>query len=339
VPEVYKAIFEALEFAGSKENLPADKRLIVISTAINNNRSPIKADDVIEKANRQGIPVYTVAYKTGNRYAPDNFVRISDRTEGQTTIANTLDGINAAVRGYIDRAGAQPVSNLNEYVLEFTTNHPANGRVYQYEVRYQGERLAATYVTPEDKGSFLSNFGTYIFLIVVILAGVFVWLLNRARKTKATYDPTKQGEEAARLREAEKGQNVGTPGTREQSLQNRPAPPNTVPRKTNLRNTVIADSQSSAAVLSVTAGDFRQEFSLDKPQLTVGRAPGNDIVIPEQTVSGKHALITSEGGSFYVTDAGSTNGTYVNMIRISGKQRITPGDTIKMGAAQIKIQG
>jgi pSer/pThr/pTyr-binding forkhead associated (FHA) protein len=60
-------------------------------------------------------------------------------------------------------------------------------------------------------------------------------------------------------------------------------------------------------------------------------------VIPESTVSGKHATISNEGGNFYITDIGSTNGTFIDNQRIQGKHQLKPGDIIRVGAAQLKF--
>ncbi|MDF1823446.1 MAG: FHA domain-containing protein [Verrucomicrobiales bacterium] len=47
-------------------------------------------------------------------------------------------------------------------------------------------------------------------------------------------------------------------------------------------------------------------------QITIGRGPDNDLVLDHVSLSGSHAVIQNEGGSFKVTDLGSTNGTFVN---------------------------
>src|SRR5207248_6489631 len=46
-------------------------------------------------------------------------------------------------------------------------------------------------------------------------------------------------------------------------------------------------------------------------RVRIGRAPDNDIVIDDPTVSGAHAELRDEAGHWVVTDLGSTNGTYV----------------------------
>jgi pSer/pThr/pTyr-binding forkhead associated (FHA) protein len=335
VADVYKAIYEALDYMAEKESLPKNKQLIVLSAAINNSRSPIKAEDCIEKAQRLKIPIYTITYKTGNRYAPDNFVRLSDRTSGETTLAKTLDEIRTATRDFISLPPTKPASSGN-YVLEFTTTNPQNGRMFQYEVRYKAQRQAATYKAPEAQAGFMDSYGLYIFGIVALVAAGMGWFVYQTRQKKIEYETNKFPEQEARLRENEAGErraeqeNSRQPETKSYSNLVNQAPP------VDLKRTMIAGG-GTAPTLMVTAGTFTRNFTLDRPQLTVGRAAGNDIVIPESTVSGKHATITNEAGNFYITDTGSTNGTFINNQRIQGKHMLRPGDSIRMGAAQVKF--
>jgi pSer/pThr/pTyr-binding forkhead associated (FHA) protein len=71
--------------------------------------------------------------------------------------------------------------------------------------------------------------------------------------------------------------------------------------------------------------------------MTIGRNSGNDIVIPESTVSGNHADIVNEAGHWYIIDANSTNGVFVNGTKVS-KQKLNNNDLIKLGAATLKVQ-
>lgn len=86
------------------------------------------------------------------------------------------------------------------------------------------------------------------------------------------------------------------------------------------------------------AGDYKldvggQSISLDKPTVSLGRAPGNDGVFTNGTVSGKHAEIQFKQDGPVIKDVGSRNGTFVNGERIpAGKEvAIKPGDKIRLG--------
>jgi len=68
-------------------------------------------------------------------------------------------------------------------------------------------------------------------------------------------------------------------------------------------------------------------FSLAKGELTVGRNPGNDILIENAGVSRRHATIRWAGGQAVVEDLGSANGTYVNGQRMT-RQPLQDGDEI-----------
>lgn len=79
-------------------------------------------------------------------------------------------------------------------------------------------------------------------------------------------------------------------------------------------------------------------FELDQPEIRVGRGGDNDIRIDEISVSGHHAVIEAVPNAyledtvdFYITDSDSTNGTFVNDIRVSGRQRLNSNDLVRIG--------
>jgi serine/threonine-protein kinase len=53
-------------------------------------------------------------------------------------------------------------------------------------------------------------------------------------------------------------------------------------------------------------------LALDKPMLTLGRRGDQDLMIPEATVSGTHAVFRWQSGSWQIEDLGSTNGSYAD---------------------------
>lgn len=80
-------------------------------------------------------------------------------------------------------------------------------------------------------------------------------------------------------------------------------------------------------------GGNSEQHSLDKPMMTVGRAPDNDIVINHPAVSGHHLRLGVSASGVTVTDLNSTNGTQLNGQRIApdAPQSIQAGDTMRIG--------
>jgi ABC-type multidrug transport system ATPase subunit/pSer/pThr/pTyr-binding forkhead associated (FHA) protein len=71
--------------------------------------------------------------------------------------------------------------------------------------------------------------------------------------------------------------------------------------------------------------------------LTIGRSPENDIVLDHPAVSRKHAQIVQKGaGDIYILeDLGSSNGTYVNGIKVVQPVTLKKGDIIHIGAVKL----
>jgi pSer/pThr/pTyr-binding forkhead associated (FHA) protein len=71
---------------------------------------------------------------------------------------------------------------------------------------------------------------------------------------------------------------------------------------------------------------------LDHDVLTIGAAPGNDLVVPFPGISRAHARILRDGaGAFWLEDVGSRYGTKVNG-RAVRRVRLAHGDEIAAGS-------
>jgi predicted component of type VI protein secretion system len=74
-----------------------------------------------------------------------------------------------------------------------------------------------------------------------------------------------------------------------------------------------------------------QIFELPRGTVSIGRDPGNAVVINDSQISRLHARITPQGGLMILEDLGSTNGTTVNGLRITGPHTLAHGDEIDLG--------
>jgi len=81
-----------------------------------------------------------------------------------------------------------------------------------------------------------------------------------------------------------------------------------------------------------------QVFPLAGPVVTIGRDPSRDIALgQDSTVSRSHARVAWENGQHVLYDEGSSNGTFVNGVRVS-IQALVPGDVIQFGASKFRYE-
>jgi pSer/pThr/pTyr-binding forkhead associated (FHA) protein len=73
------------------------------------------------------------------------------------------------------------------------------------------------------------------------------------------------------------------------------------------------------------------------PQTTIGRGPTNSIQLTDNFISGEHTRLWFRNGLWYVQDAGSTNGTYVN--NQPAREALTArfGDIVQVGFIRFKL--
>jgi len=86
-----------------------------------------------------------------------------------------------------------------------------------------------------------------------------------------------------------------------------------------------------------SGGRMMKEYELNQALTVIGRREICDIYLADVGISRKHAVITRSGNQFVISDQASSNGTYVNGIRISS-QVLEPGDVIKMGSTVLTFK-
>jgi hypothetical protein len=77
---------------------------------------------------------------------------------------------------------------------------------------------------------------------------------------------------------------------------------------------------------------------LDSRALSIGRSGQNDIALTDDFASARHARIEPRRDGVWVSDAGSTNGTYVNGSKLSKPHRLKPGDVIRVGSTDLRYE-
>lgn len=74
-----------------------------------------------------------------------------------------------------------------------------------------------------------------------------------------------------------------------------------------------------------------------RPTTIIGRDPSCDVVLPDTTVSSTHTVVTRRDDAWWIEDAGSTNGTFVNQRAINRATKMSVGDVVQIGHVRLKL--
>ena len=81
------------------------------------------------------------------------------------------------------------------------------------------------------------------------------------------------------------------------------------------------------------------ERELDSSAVTLGRSPENDLVLDsDEFASVQHARIEPRRDGVWVEDLESTNGTFVNGIKLTRPRKLASGDVIRVGETDLRYE-
>jgi pSer/pThr/pTyr-binding forkhead associated (FHA) protein len=97
--------------------------------------------------------------------------------------------------------------------------------------------------------------------------------------------------------------------------------------------------QGQLVVLQSPALDVGEVVTLDTHPLTVGRGLTNDLSLAvDEFASTRHARFEPRRDGVFVEDIGSTNGTFVNGIRVTRERKLVPGDVVRIGETDLRYE-
>ena len=103
-----------------------------------------------------------------------------------------------------------------------------------------------------------------------------------------------------------------------------------------LRRAEPATEQANVPTLVCLTGDAPKQLALTKKTTTIGRGNHCDIQIVTHFVSREHARITTDRGTVIIEDLASTNGVFVNSIRVD-RHELHHGDLLTIGETQFRF--
>ena len=90
-----------------------------------------------------------------------------------------------------------------------------------------------------------------------------------------------------------------------------------------------------AMIELMSGGPLRgRRVAVKKVLVRIGRGPDNEIVIPDESVSGSHATLERRGEEWFLRDWSSRNGTFVRQERIERETKLQGPTVIQFGNVQ-----
>jgi hypothetical protein len=214
---------------------------------------------------------------------------------------------------------------------------------------HKSQSLARTYV-PHEYRVFLSprdrdRFADYEDALAAEMAG---YLLEHARRERLALisQPVVEFETDDRLGLGEFG--IQTRSVRpEQAEDGHDDAPEVLPEEASGRTMVYSTAGRVAEPLEERARSRQQTVLLvtggrrlvvGAGGATIGRSRHSDVMLDDPNLSRAHAEVRPRGGSWVVTDLGSTNGTRLNGRRLVGTEVLKPGDELEFGTTRLTFE-
>lgn len=75
-----------------------------------------------------------------------------------------------------------------------------------------------------------------------------------------------------------------------------------------------------------------------REEIVVGRDDTCDVPLQDTYCSQLHARLFARDGTWFVEDLGSTNGTYLNRMKVTGPSPIADGDEVRVGKTLLEVR-
>jgi len=97
-------------------------------------------------------------------------------------------------------------------------------------------------------------------------------------------------------------------------------------------------SMGRLVVVNSPALEEQSEYALDSSGITIGRGSQNTVALDDdEFASASHARVEPRQDGVWLEDAGSTNGTYLNGVKLSRPRKLTPGDLVRVGETDFRF--
>lgn len=336
---------------------PMRKVLVVVSDGRDRLGDRERVTSVGQRANREGVRILSVAYSPSNTRRPLlNLGELARQSRGtfrwlRTGERQSLQAQIQQVRAQIDEQqvftyflDAEETDRLSGKRITASLAQPPSGELVSNDLKIPApgcakESCAAgqwcqagTCVTPreEDGRGILGWLALLIGLgagALVVLGGIGYVLSKRQAKVGMPSIPGQPGSVPPGGYPGT-GAYPGMPGSQPPAGQIQPQQPGSVPP---------AAAHVAGPQLYIASGPRAGQRIALFHGFSIGKAPNSSLVIDDGYASTTHAQIVVDGRGFCtIYDRGSTNGTFVNGVRIT-EMPLEHGASLRIGATELRF--
>lgn len=338
----------------------AGKILLVIGDGKDESvTSSYTLDDVINLAKNEGIPIFSIGYSKIDKSYLQTLEKMSEQSGGKFYNSPSDKDLERQYHKLYEQI-------LNIYILSYlVVGLPGDGSEYNnvITVNYKNQKKTVSnkFISPAGVPAYnkvivttkddSSNIIYYIIAAAVLLVGTVLFFIIKSRKKKTETPISTAGsdsgystpsfdeevkEETKLGKKNDEFLNKNFKDVSDKNLEDAPTEIEKTKREDAGERTVIFRPDAvSILTFQIEAGNYAgQSFFLKSKGGIIGRQDGNDIVIKENNISRQHAEIIFINGEFFIKDLNSSNGTYINGIKINQQVKINNYDTFKFGSCE-----
>lgn len=333
--DLYHAIYEGLENLNAREGA---NNLLVLSSAFNNKWSSHTSSESAKAfAQKNDIAVYSLQYRIQG-YEHHKLTDLAHAHYGAEIVTNKEQEASQFLRQTLV---ALEENQGNKYYLEYTSLQPPTGETFVATLIMGDHPIEFLAQTP-DRQSWVWYTALGIFFILALLLLIF-YLRKKNKKSEAE---KKELEEkiAAEKRSAETiRQDLGHQASELETLKRQEAERASKAAKEAFEKEQMAKMKAYGQLpyLQYVANNGNGlktlNYTIDKPVYSIGRAPNNDLVLNDKSVSRHHAIIDFKEDGYYLKDQNSTAGTKVNGERLVGAKKMQPNAVVSLGNVNVSF--
>jgi hypothetical protein len=313
-------LLKAIEFVCKKEILSKSLKIIWISDNIFSDNEFV--EECIEKSKKNNISVNFILLKSDSNQKAEVENLIAEQTSG--TMLRNADSAFAKTVEYLLNQNSE--NSGNNYKITFIVS--GKYLVSEMVFEFGGSIIEKSIEKPKNK---IKYFQYFILGILVLTILIISYLLFQSKlKIKNLFKlNNNQIIEELKSKNKELEEKIARYKSNKSFF---------IPEFKDFNPSLtLFGAGGEIPIIMVKNKEFSKVFDITKPSISIGRNNDNDLIINDFAVSGKHAYINNEGGEFYIIDIDSTNGVFVNDLKIT-KSKISVNDIIRVGNTYLKIK-